>query len=81
MKTWEVWTEGFCDQGMEGVPQKAMKLGKAKAETFIDACKIVLEKLEPYYWRCWWYIDKDGNPHWYTRLHDNEKDARNTIFG
>jgi len=74
MKTFEIWMEGFLVSGMEGVPQKATKLGTIEAETFDEACDLLCfrDEVSSY--------DSTSKKVWGCKLYDNELDARK-LFG
>lgn len=77
---YEVWAEGFLDQGMEGIPKKAEFIGFGEGETFAEAASnCIKEKWEEEEWKRYFYIDKDGNPRAWVRLFDNEADARKSF--
>lgn len=62
MKNYEVWTEGYIATGQRGYAQYH---GCAEAESFEEACKIVLGDR----------LDKDRLSVWGCRCFENEKDA------
>ena len=76
---YQIWAEGFCDQGMEGVPERARLLGEKEVDSFVNACLELVKELEPQDWRRWWHVDADGTPWFWVRLFDNEKDARKSF--
>lgn len=79
MNEYEIWMEGFTDQGMEGIPARASRLNRKHApdtlwegETFQDACVKALTELH-FEMRHYRY---DLNCYWGVGLFDNETDAR-----
>lgn len=76
---YEIWAEGYLDQGMEDIPEKAKLMGKQEANTFVEACEIWFrnnvskESFERYF-----YI-RNGKPYFWVELFDNEADARKSF--
>lgn len=77
MKRFDIWREGYLDQGMEGVPEKAEYIGSEYGVDFVDACKrYFMKNRSPEEFERYWYICDDGTPCYWCRLYDNEIDAR-----
>jgi len=75
----EIWAEGYLDQGMEGVPAKAKFIGYSEGETFTEACEnwykehVSKESFNKY------FRISNGRPIYWCRLFDNEEDARKSF--
>lgn len=79
-KKFDIWREGFLDQGMEGVPEKAKYVGSEYGVDFVDACrKYYMKNTSPEEFKRYWYIANDGTPCFWCRLYDNEADARKSF--
>lgn len=67
-KMYEVWAEGFIVTGQRG---RAQLMGKIIAESFQEACDLVMSTptLAHDY-------NKNNRSHWGRRLFDNEESAR-----
>lgn len=70
-KKWEVWREGYYASGCEGTPAKAHKYGEIEAESFQQACELLLADNQDF--------DPKGLNVWGCRLFDNEIDARESF--
>lgn len=76
MKKYDIWSEGYLETGMEGIPQTAMLIAEGvEGEDFIDAVKKWYDSVpnrEDYgkLTIC------NGKAFLYCRLFDNEADAR-----
>lgn len=90
MSEFNIWSEGFLDQGMEGIPAPASKLNRdpIEAGSFDDAVRIHMASLpaEPEYPggptpASYYDRSPDGVWHvWGCRLWPDEASARKTIF-
>ena len=80
LKQYDIWAEGFLDQGMEGVPEKASYVGKEYGINFADACERYYRKHStPEDFNKYFFITDDGIPCYWVRLFDNEIDARKSF--
>lgn len=76
LNTYDIWAEGFLDQGMEGIPQKAQYVGQAQGHTFAEACEfwylnnVPRKEFEKY------FRVTNGKPSYWVNLYDNEEDAK-----
>ena len=74
---YEIWAEGFLDQGMEGIPTKARLVGEAEGNTFAEACSNWFKtNVSEGDYKRYFRIDTNGNPLFWVRLFNNENDAR-----
>lgn len=74
---YQIWAGGFLDQGMEGVPEKAQFIGYGEGNSFAEAASNCIKKeWGEEEWKKYFYVTSDGIPYAYTRLYDNEKEAR-----
>ncbi len=71
---WEIWTEGWCATGCEGIPQEAKFHGKFEGKTFTDAIRSFRDSLDDEYSRS--FVDMKNQSFWGCRFYDNETDAR-----
>lgn len=79
-KKFDICSEGFLDQGMEGVPEKAKYVGSEYGVDFIDACKkYCMKNTSPEEFKRYWCVANDGTPCFWCRLYDNEADARKSF--
>ena len=69
MKTFEVWAEGYRATGDTGHHRL---MGRAEAETFLEACDIVFSEGDSYFQGCY---DNERLTHWGCRLFDNASEA------
>lgn len=80
MKKFDIWSEGFLVQGMEGVLKKAEYIGSEYGVDFVDACKrYFMKNKSPEEFEKYWHICNDGTPWYWCRLYDNEIDARKSF--
>jgi len=73
MREIEVWSEGYCEQGQEGIPVKAQFHARFKADTFKEALILFKETLSE---EDKHYLDIEEERFWICRLFDNGQDAR-----
>lgn len=73
MEEFEIWSEGFAVTGQSG---EAMLMGRAKGESFEDACADHFDPNDPNDSK---YYDPKRNTYWGCRLFDNEADARKSF--
>lgn len=76
LKKYDIWAEGFCDQGMEGIPEKARFVGTSEGVDFADACERWYKANVPESEFKRFFHLHNGKPYYYVRLFDNEKEAR-----
>lgn len=72
VKTYEIWSEGYCATGDGLCPAQLM--GEQDATSFQEACDIFFadERHKGYY-------NSERLSYWACRLYDNEKDARKSF--
>ena len=68
---YEVWAEGHRATGDSS---EASLMGEARAATFKEACKLVMQRTGRFS-----YYDEEHNDYWGCKLFDNEADARRSF--
>lgn len=71
---YDIWMQGYCCSGMEGIPAKAEFLSSVEAHTFQEAVDYFFYNTDHDYELS--EYDSESLRHWGCKIFDNEADAR-----